>query len=946
VKRWKAVVAPAIVAAAGVVFSCTSLPDIAPTVCGNHVVDRDTEDCDESATAGPDATTAGKRRCGAPGTTSQCRILCTTGADCEAGWGCGLDGICRQPRGTYAASAPIAEEADDLALADFDGDGVSDILTWKSPPNPFEGAGAAAPAPARMSIHYGEASGDVKQDFQVHIANALNFLGLHPSAAHLTADTARADVVVSVRGGTSIFHGQADRTLLPILNPSFAVPNLGLRPVIVDATTQSPGDEIFLFAQTDIGNPAIASISPLDPKTGQPDPTKRLALFTSPKKLATIYAGHLHTSGGPGCGEIAVAFEGDNRVAIVTPCTPTGEINLCDYKAGDTTCKLAVPVHYINLPVGQSVTPTGLNFGDYDGDGDLDVIIATGELLSNGRYLEPGACIALGTPDSKFKGVLDAPALSGRCVRLDAFFPVATGGDNPALLAFGQLTNDTAVDFVTERTIVLHSGASSPGDAGADGGPTPPDLGPATIVLAPPGTDWTEAHIVDINGDGRNDVVAGGPGGVDVYTSTGDRLLVHKSYATAGGADHFTFADFDGDATTDIALREPGAAHGDARDPDTIAILFGHLDSVPENPAPLGRLAGVQQIVSGRAGQGLFGLQPDGLGDLGIVSQTADSQQLTVLSGEVDRRIVASFRLNAALAPEPLANRFAAGRFTKQAFADPHDDIAILSNAFSEQNKENLRSRSSEYALWLAPVVGEGSLDPSRIATEPLDVGAIKLLNGALDGDAFFPFSDTLALDLDPHTADPAAEVDEVLVLAQGLGSIPWKLGTFGAEGVRPSAVGVALPAFMRREARDVGAAPSKPTPAFRMFAADLDPKDPKEDADDVVLFLHEGDKSTLRTFFNHRTGKLDPTPVDIALPAGHEFMDVAPIHAGGGAARELALLATDGVYLARVTPSGVTVDPGRVITIEGDVNGDRIDDIILVSDKGIQVFRGEARLK
>ncbi|MDB4995836.1 MAG: hypothetical protein JWM74_3268, partial [Myxococcaceae bacterium] len=128
-KRLKLVVAPAIVAAAGLVFSCTSLPDIAPTVCGNRVVDVDSEDCDEVTTASAaDATTAGKRRCGAPGTPAQCRILCTTSADCAGGWGCGLDGVCREPRGTFASSAPITEEADDLALADFDGDGVSDIL--------------------------------------------------------------------------------------------------------------------------------------------------------------------------------------------------------------------------------------------------------------------------------------------------------------------------------------------------------------------------------------------------------------------------------------------------------------------------------------------------------------------------------------------------------------------------------------------------------------------------------------------------------------------------------------------------------------------------------------------------------------------------------------------------------------------------------------------------
>jgi hypothetical protein len=50
---------------------------------------------------------------------------------------------------------------------------------------------------------------------------------------------------------------------------------------------------------------------------------------------------------------------------------------------------------------------------------------------------------------------------------------------------------------------------------------------------------------------------------------------------------------------------------------------------------------------------------------------------------------------------------------------------------------------------------------------------------------------------------------------------------------------------------------------------------------------------------------------------------------------------------------TGIKVDEAPVVTVEGarrigvgDVSGDRIDDIVLVSDKGIQVFRGEPRLK
>jgi hypothetical protein len=757
-----------------------------------------------------------------------------------------------------------------------------------------------------------------------------------------------------VRGGTSIFQGQADRTLLPILNPSIAVPNIGLRPLVLDATSSSPGDEILLFTMTDpVMGPNFGSIVPLTLKTGSLDPGQRLAVFPTGagKKVASIYSGRFHTSGGPSCDEIAVAFEGEGRVAIVTPCN--GEaLNTCPIKAGDPTCNLPVPIRFIDLPGGQRVTGDGMTFGDYNGDGHIDVVIATGELISEGKYLEPGPCIAFGTPDQRFKGVFDA--LPAKCLRLSPsdFLPVAKGAKSgdPALLAFGQLTNDVAVDFVTERSIVLRS-ADVPKDAGADAGPQAPTLGgTTTIVLAPPGIEWREAHIVDINGDGLNDVVAGGPNGVDVYAATGDRLLIHKAYPTAGGADLFTFSDFDGDATADIALRQPGAVRGNARDLDTISILFGHKNALPDNPLPLGRLSGVEQIVSGRTGEGLFGIEPDGLGDIGIVSKTADFQQLTLLSGEVDRRVVSSFQLAPTVLPPPLASRFAIGRFSQDAaLGDPHDDIAILTGAYRDDNSvPAVRRLVGEYALWLAPVLAEASLDQGRLSGDAPKIGTIAAAStGAIEGDAFWPFASTLALDLDPRGNDPKTEVDEVVVLAQGFGAAPWKLRTFASGGG-------AKPAFTERDARNVGVAPAQPTAAFRMLAVDLDPTgDPAKDADDVVLLLREADKTTLRVYFNRRTGKLDPTPVEIVLPAGHEFVDVAAIHAGETATHELALLAKDGVYLVHVSGAGINVEPARAVTADGarriavgDVSGDRIDDIVLVSDKGIQVFRGEPRLK
>jgi hypothetical protein len=277
------------------------LPDIAPSVCGNHVVDVETEDCDEASSTAGDAA-PGTRRCGAPGTPSQCRILCASSAECSKGWSCGLDGLCREPRGTFAAGTSLTAEADDVALDDFDGDGVGDIVSWKTPDHPFERRtpNDKAVAPARLSVHYGEASGDIKDVYQLHLSNVSTLLGLHPAFGHITTDLARSDVVLSLHGGTAIFHGQADRTLLPVLNPSFAVPDIGIHPLLLDATQSTPGFEVLLYEQKDMGtafrllndpNAPVAALLAINPETGGPELVQRLAVFPKPGKLAGVSPG-------------------------------------------------------------------------------------------------------------------------------------------------------------------------------------------------------------------------------------------------------------------------------------------------------------------------------------------------------------------------------------------------------------------------------------------------------------------------------------------------------------------------------------------------------------------------------------------------------------------------------------------------------------------------------
>jgi hypothetical protein len=126
---------------AAALASCATLNDLPQNTCGNLIIEQtDNEDCDTfplGADGGVTAMDAGFA------CSSACRVLCTAvpdaGADaggaadagprCPDGWGCGTDGICRRPNGTFApAAVDIPEPVEHLLLGDLDGDGRQDVV--------------------------------------------------------------------------------------------------------------------------------------------------------------------------------------------------------------------------------------------------------------------------------------------------------------------------------------------------------------------------------------------------------------------------------------------------------------------------------------------------------------------------------------------------------------------------------------------------------------------------------------------------------------------------------------------------------------------------------------------------------------------------------------------------------------------------------------------------
>lgn len=105
-------------------LSCTDLDEVELGVCGNRVHEPEFgEDCDGSAVQfGQNAS------CGAPNGAAPCRLACSPQADepgCPPGWGCGTDGVCRQPSGVLEGGALPGEVR---AVGDLDGDGRDDVV--------------------------------------------------------------------------------------------------------------------------------------------------------------------------------------------------------------------------------------------------------------------------------------------------------------------------------------------------------------------------------------------------------------------------------------------------------------------------------------------------------------------------------------------------------------------------------------------------------------------------------------------------------------------------------------------------------------------------------------------------------------------------------------------------------------------------------------------------
>jgi hypothetical protein len=151
--------------------ACTSLPDVAPGVCGNGILEAN-EDCDN------------------PGETCvQCEIVCAETACTKAGFRCGADDVCHAPSGVFETEprSEVPFPVLGFRISDVDFDGYGDVV----------GLNATA-----LNMRYGDPTGTLPDSYNVVTPSLQGF----PALSHLE-DAEIDDVILPTADGLVAYTG-------------------------------------------------------------------------------------------------------------------------------------------------------------------------------------------------------------------------------------------------------------------------------------------------------------------------------------------------------------------------------------------------------------------------------------------------------------------------------------------------------------------------------------------------------------------------------------------------------------------------------------------------------------------------------------------------------------------------------------------------------------------
>jgi hypothetical protein len=558
----------------------------------------------------------------------------------------------------------------------------------------------------------------------------------------------------------------------------------------------------------------------------------------------------------------------------------------------------------VMLPVGVEVR-RGAWFADFDGDGHQDLVVSVdigtveglavawgqgnGNLVDSGGVANQATVVWRSDRDQDGGGGNDGP--------LEPVM-VAQVTDNLAILG-----DENDADVIGARGLyttqcVLRNQC-------------------ALYLLRPSTRDWTGAVVADVNGDDRPDVAAfvGNQTGIDLLLNTATTLLFNDaSVPTSGAVERIILGDFDGDTISDLAYVD--AVVG-VPFTDSISVAFGQALGPPSAPVlmgPVGELvAGGTLLATSTSGQ------IDWVDDLVVVTDRdiagPDHRGAAILFGSTARRLVAP------LLPEAIP------RNNRSVDATVVDDVFVFDGNGDAYADLVVLTTTSYGGSTMGDVEG----------TAPLQVRHARRYVGLSDGQA----DETTALELIAGNGNLAgarwlgADVlaagnDEAIAVRQDGGLVVVRLdgGCSGAACL----TGVAAPA----------ASLSDPV---TVQAADVD-ADGDLDLMAVMRNRAPGSTSTrdasVVIWWNQ-----DGFAPERAQVIGGDLADAVLVDLDRDGRRELVLLAraragspaeASGLSVARLTGGGFGEATALAAAADGvtlasaDVNGDRLEDLIVVA--------------
>ncbi len=882
-----------------------------------------------------DSHVDGGQRCGTPGTAFQCRYLCAESREdgapgsftCPDGLGCGVDGVCRAPSGSFTAGFFQSGFAYGTRLADFNGDGTADLLTR---------------APTRIDVRYFDASRAVITTQSLGgEATVVPFVGDVDASIDATgAPVPRfADAVFSEQFGIVVALGSTGG-LVPKsyagLRPASGVP---IEVFSVPGTAVPTRDWAIAFAVARTGDDAF-SLLYLDRDGSQ----AVLAMPGGWGDVPRATTGDFDRT-SPTCHEVLFTYVYDRDPAPGEAATPApGALYTWRPCRLNDVFGFPVPapdplrrIEIVAQDVGADpvvVQPGALV--DIDGDGALDIAVEVDESggascpVFDGSPVE--ACklyVAFGDDAGNFvspSGVADqvGPLRSLIIPEQRGLGQVVDVGVTP--LAWGDFNGDGRSDLVDANGVYLRLEE----DLGL---PDPEFL----LVADNRGVPWIEAFADDVDGDGRDDVVA-----LPLLSSS----LTFMRSSPAGSLGYADLqldapvfdidrGDFDGDGRLDL-LRL-----GFAADFSGLEVGVHYFEGSGFGPAVrAGTFDAVEPLP--RLATGRLALAADALDDFAVVIAVGEgaeaSPTLALFEGRADRQPVSPIRLAEARPRSATVAHVAPGRrsiltaSTGDVFAVDLDDAA---GALGDPRVVPALALASGAPMFQAPVVAQPSV--------------VQLAAADLDG---IPGDEIVAV-------VPACEQIQTGEFSARIVCVE------GSETSRILVLGADLAVRHQVDVEGLGA--SSFVGAVRAIAGQLVLRDLDADGDvDVLVMLTRGgdgaDRGVLRSriiaLVNEGEGGLAGA-VEVPAPEcpavnGADVVGVRGVDAAGapGAPASIWVGTSCGVFrtalgdgstFAPLQPvAGTDVGSGVTDVAAGDVDGDGLLDLVVTYDVATVLFFGD----